>query len=124
VETNKAFDEMVYKSVRASIKPPAIISYHLVTFVFSYPTTNDYVGSSCEMGRPDELICTSESVSRRIDSTNEIALNYVRIVDPHRKQVTADLDLLIGGAPLSDPRDVQYFRRSFRFLYGGGWREE
>jgi hypothetical protein len=123
-EPNKSFDEAVYRAVRADVRPPAIISFHLVTFVFSYQTTNDYAGSFCEMGAADELICTGKSVSRRSSSTNEIPVNYVRIVDRQKREVTADLDLLVGVAPLKDPNDVHYLRRSFHFVYRDGWKEE
>jgi len=127
VETNKAFDEKVVKSLEAAAKPPAIVSFHLVSFVFSYPTTNDYMGSASEMGRPNELIWTTEGIVRREGPTNKIhwiPLNYVRIVDGQRKEVIAELDTLIGVAPLKNPEEVRYFRRSFRFVHGDVWRED
>jgi hypothetical protein len=127
VETNKAFDEKVVKSFEADAKPPAIVTFHLVSFVFSYPTTNDYVGSASEIGRPNELIWTTEGIARREGATNKIhwiPLNYVRIVDDQRKVVTAELDMLIGVAPLKNPEEVRYFRRSFRFVHGDVWRED
>jgi hypothetical protein len=122
-KTNTSFDEKVYESVRRAIKPPAIISFHMITFVFSSPSTNDLVFSFCEMGQPDELICTGKSVSRRPGSTNEVPLNRIRTVDRHKKDVAADLDVLVGVAPPNDPQDVRYFRRSFRFVYRDGWKE-
>ena len=121
-ETNTTFDMKVCESVRTTIKPPMIVSFLLVTFIFSSPSTNDPVYSFCEMGRPDELICTGVSVSRKPGSTNEIPLIRVSTVDPHKKDVTADLDLLIGVAPLNKPQDIRYLRRSFRFVYRDGWR--
>ena len=82
------------------------------------------VYSFCEMGRPDDLVWTGKRLSRRPGGTNEIPLIRVSTVDRHKKEVTADLDLLLGVAPLSDPQDVRYFRRSFRFNYQDGWRED
>jgi hypothetical protein len=99
-----------------------IVSFLLITFIFSSPSTNDPVYSFCEMGRPDELICTGVSVSRRPGSTNEIPLIRVSTVDPRKKDVTADLDLLIGVASLNKPQDIRYLRRSFSFVYRDGWR--
>ncbi len=123
-ETNASFDLKVCQSVRRAAKPPMVISFLLVTFIFSSPNTNDPVYSFCEMGRPDELICTGRSVSRRPGSTNEIPLIRVSTVDRHKKELSADLDLLIGVAPMDHPQDIQYFRRSFRFVYRDGWKED
>jgi len=122
--TNAAFDEKVYESVRKAVKPPMIISFHLITFVFSSPSTNDLVFSFCEMDQPHQLICTGTKVSRRPGSTNEIPLNRVSAVDRHKQELTADLDLLLGIAPLNDPQDVRYFKRSFHFVYRDGWKED
>ncbi|HYG36022.1 MAG TPA: hypothetical protein VEC99_14625 [Clostridia bacterium] len=122
--TNAPFEHRLYESVSGNAKPPVIISFHLVSFVFSSPNTNDLVFSSCEMGSPDELVCNGKSVSRRPGSTNEIPLIRVSTVDRRKNQLTADLDLLLGVAPLSDPQDKQYFRRSFRFVYADGWKED
>jgi hypothetical protein len=123
-ETNKTFDERVYQSVRSEAKPPLVISFHLISFVFFHPTTNDYVGSHSELGQPDELLCTGETISHRKGSSNDIPLNYVRVVDRRRKEVAAELELLVGVASLKSPQDVRYFRRSFRFVYRDGWKEE
>jgi hypothetical protein len=121
-ETNTTFDIKVCESVGATTKRPMLISFLLVTFIFSSPSTNDPVYSFCEMGCLDELISNGGSVSRRPGSTNEIPLIRVSTVDPNKKDLTADLDLLIGVAPLDKPQKVQYLRRSFRFLYRDGWR--
>jgi len=123
-ETNTTFDTKVCESVGKTIKPPVVVSFLLVTFIFSSPSTNDPVYSFSETGRPDELVWTGKSVSRRPGSTNEIPLIRVSTVDRHKKDVTADLDLLIGVAPLDAPQDVRYFRRSFRFIYRDGWKED
>jgi len=123
-ETNRIFDEKVYSLVRKDCQPPAIISFQLVSFVFSYPSTPGWAPSTCDTGQPDQLLCTAEGVSRSSNSTNEIPLNYVRIVDPQKRDITADLDLLLGVAPLNKPKEVRYFRRSLRFVYQDGWIEE
>ena len=123
-ETNMGFDRRLYESVRKTIKPPMIISFLLVTFIFSSPNTNDPVYSFSEMGQPDELICTGKSVSRRPGSTNQVPLIRVSTVDRRKKDLAADLDLLIGVAPLDDPKDVRYLRRAFHFVYRDGWKED
>jgi hypothetical protein len=123
-ETNSTFDLKLYESVRTTVKPPVIVSFLLVTFVFSSPNTNDPVYSFCEMDQPHELVCTDTNVSRRPGSTNEIPLIRVSTVDRHKKDLTADLDLLIGVAPTEDPKDIRYVRRSFRFVYRNGWKED
>jgi len=122
-ETNRNFDEKVYSSVRTNVSGPIVISYSLVSFVFHYPAGVAHAGSATEMGQPDELVCTKQSILRRA-TTNEIPANYIRILDTHRKDVSAELDLLLGVAPLGKPEDVKYLRRCFRYVYRDGWKEE
>lgn len=124
METNTTFDAKVYESVRTTVKPPIVVSFLLVTFIFSSPNTNTPVYSFCEMGQPQELLCTGTNISRRPGSTNEIPLIRVSTVDRNKKDLTADLDLLVGVAPAADPQDVRYFRRSLRFVYRDGWKED
>jgi len=123
-ETNTTFDMMVCESVRKTVKPPMTVSFLLITFIFSSPSTNDPVYSFCEMGHPDELIYTGGIISRRPGPTNEIPLIRVSTVDTRKKGVTADLDLVVGVSPLAKPQDIQYLRRSFRFVYRDGWRSK
>ena len=124
VETNKTFDERVYKSVRSVMKPPVTISYQLISFVFFYPTTNGCIGSYTELGQPDGLLCTGQGISRTRDFTNDIPLNYVRVVDSHKKGVVAELELLISVAPVNEPEAAQCLRRSFRFVHRESWKED
>jgi hypothetical protein len=120
--TNTLFDTEIYESVRKTVKEPAVVSFFLITFIFSSPSTNDPVYSFSEMGNPDELIWSGKVVSRRPGSTNQIPLIRVSTVDRHGKELTADLDLLLGVAPLNNPKDVEYVRRSFHFVYRDGWK--
>jgi len=122
-ETNRSFDQKVYDSVRTNAHDPLVISFHLVSFIFYYPTGVAFLGSVTQMGQPDELVCTKDGILRRA-TTNEISANYVRVLDAHRKSVGADLDLFLGVAPLGKPQEAKYFRRSFRFVYQNGWKED
>ena len=124
VETNSSFEHVLCRSVAADIKPAAVLSFHLLSFTFSYPSTNGCMPSQCEMAQPEELIWTAGGVSHRGGADSEVPLNYVRIVDPRKKVITAELDLLVGTAPLSEPQSVRYCRRSFRFVYRDGWIED
>lgn len=124
METNATFDTKVYESVRTTAKPPFAVSFRLVTFVFSSPNTNTPVGSTSEMAEPDELFCTGTNVVRRPGPTSEIPLIRVLTVDRRKKELTADLDLLLGVAPVAAPQDVRYVRRSLRFVYRDGWKED
>jgi hypothetical protein len=123
--TNQSFDTAVFKSVRSIVKPPFVTTFEQISFVFSYPTNNEFVVSHCEMGLPVSLLCSGESVTRtNMSRTNEIPLNYVRIVDPHKKTLTAELDLLIRLESVGRPEDVQFVRRSFQFANRDGWKLE
>src|SRR5262245_36575122 len=51
IETNSIFDRKLCESVRSTAKPPIVISFCLVTFVFTSPNTNTPVYSFCEMGQ-------------------------------------------------------------------------
>jgi len=105
-ETNTTFDTRIYESVRTTAKAPIVVSYLLVTFIFSSPNTNTGVYSFSEMGQPDELLCTATNVCRRQGSTNEIPLIRVSTVNRNKKDLTADLDLLVGVAPAADPQAI------------------
>jgi len=123
-ETNTSFDEKVLQSVEKDAKRPVVISYQLISFIFYYPTGVVYLtSSSTEMDQPDELVCTMAGVTRKA-TTNEISANCVRLMDSQRATVGADLDLLLGVAPLERPQDTRYVRRTFRFVYKNGWTEE
>lgn len=60
----------------------------------------------------------------RTNSVDQIPANYIYVVDPHVKNVIAEIDLLLGVAPLEKPQDATYFRRTFRFIYKNGWKED
>jgi hypothetical protein len=122
-ETNRDFDQRVYSSVRTNTSGPIVISYNLVSFVFHYPAGVPHAPSATEMVNPDQLVCTKEGTRRR-DTTDEIPANYVRIADSHRKEVSAELDLLLSVAPLGKPEELKHLRRSFRFVYRNGWKED
>jgi hypothetical protein len=123
VETNGGFDARLCKSVGTALKSPALVSFRMINFIFFYSRTNDYLVPVCEMSDPDELICMPRKFSRKNVFTNEVPVNYIRLVDPRAREVTADLELLVSVAPLGNPKEVAYFRRSFRFAYRKGWIE-
>jgi hypothetical protein len=122
-QTNKNFDQKVCRSLSTNASNPVVISYQLVSFTFYYPTGVAFAASSTEMASPYELVCTKDGILRR-DSTNKIPANYIRVSDAQRKSVEAELDLLLGVAQLQRPQDIRYFRRSFRFAYQNGWKED
>jgi len=122
-ETNKAFDDKIWRSVKRDVAKPTVVSYQLVSFVFYYPTGVPYAPSATEMAQPDELVFVNDSVHRKA-TTNEVPANYVRVLDAHRKTIGVQLDLLLAVAPLDKPNDLVSLRRSFRFVYRNGWNEE
>ena len=134
-ETNQAFDEALCKSIQTNIAQSMVISYQEISFVFHYPTTNHLdrassseidkltVPSSSEIDHPYQLLYRKEGVSRVFLYTNDVPLNYIRLYDPGQKQISAELDLLIGVSPLIDPHAIKYLRRSFGFVYKDKWRQ-
>jgi hypothetical protein len=122
-EPNKDFDQKLYASVGTNSEGPIIISYRLVSFVFFYPPGIAHAPSATEMVRPDQLLCTEGTVKRRA-AKDEIPANYVRISDSQRKVVGAELDLVLSVASLDKPGESKCLRRSFRFVYRNGWKEE
>ena len=63
-ETNRAFDEKVWRAVKTDVPRPGVVSYELISFTFSYPRGLPHAPSSAEMVRPDKLIFAKEGVSR------------------------------------------------------------
>lgn len=134
VETNQSFDEAICKSIRTNSTQTLVVSYQEISFVFHYPTTNHLdapssskidnlvVPSSSEIGHPYQLLCKQTGVSRVTLYTNDVPLNYIRLYDPSQKQISAELDLLLGVSSLENPQDIRYVRRSFHFTYKDGWK--
>lgn len=122
-EPNRDFDQKVYASVGTNGTGPIVISYSLVSFVFHYPAGVPHAASATEMVQPDQLVCTKEGVKRR-EIKDEIPANYVRISDSQTKVIGAELDLVLSVAPLGKPENTKCVRRSFRFVYRNGWKEE
>jgi hypothetical protein len=117
------FDEQVCKSLPANSTSPRIISCKEISCVFHYRTTNECIPSYQEMGGSYNLIYRDGKITRT-NSVDEIPGNYIYVVDPHVKNVIVEIDLLLGVAPLEKPQDVMYFRRTFRFVYKNGWKED
>jgi hypothetical protein len=110
--------------VSLGVKPPTTISFELISFICYHPTTNEFAVSHCEMGLPDQLLCTSVGISRRRpSSTNEVPVNFVRVVDRGKENEVVELDLLLRIASADGPTHAHYVRRSFRFTYHDGWIE-
>ena len=123
-ETNKAFDQKICASIGEVPKKPLVVSFQQVSFIFYYPAGVSYLKTpGTEMDAPDELICTKSAVLRRA-TTNEIPANSIRVLDVHRKNVTAEVDVLLGVSSLDKPNDATYVRRVFRYIYEDGWKED
>jgi hypothetical protein len=122
-ETNRDFDQKVYASVGTNGGSLIVVSYSLVSFVFHYPEGIAHAPSATEMVQPDQLVCTKEGVKRR-SIKDEIPANYVRVSDSQRKEVGAELGLVLSVAPLGKPEETKCLRRSFQFIYRNGWREQ
>ncbi|HEX3857433.1 MAG TPA: hypothetical protein VHY30_09070 [Verrucomicrobiae bacterium] len=113
----------ICKSLPANSTSPRIISCKEISCVFHYRTTNECIPSYQEMGGSYNLIYRDGKITRT-NSVDEIPGNYIYVVDPHVKNVIVEIDLLLGVAPLEKPQDVMYFRRTFRFVYKNGWKED
>jgi hypothetical protein len=122
-QTNRVFDEKVWRSVTTDVAKPMVVSYELVSVIFSYPTGSSYAPSATEMVQPDELVMAKGCVVRRA-TTNEIPANYVRVLDAQRKNVGAEVNVLLRVAPAEKPDQVTCLRRAFRYVYRNGWEEE
>ena len=102
-KTNRAFDEKVWRSVRTEIRQPGVVSYELVSVLFSYPPGTPFAPSTAEMVQPDELIFADKRISRRA-TTNEIPANYVRVLDTRRNSIGVELILLLRVVSLGKPK--------------------
>ena len=122
-DTNKNFDQKLYRSLITNDSSSVVITFHMASFVFYYPTGVAFLPESgTDMANPDELVCTKDGISRRA-TTNQVPGSVVRLLDTRKKNVEAEFDLLLGVAPLQRSQDVRYFRRTFRYVYKDGWKE-
>lgn len=117
------FDEQICKSLSIKSESPMIISFQEMSFVFHYRTSKECIESSQDMSPLWGLIYQDGKITRTTN-TDQVPVNYVRIVDPAVKNTIVEIDLLLGVAPLEKPQDVKYVRRSFRFIYNNGWKED
>ena len=123
-DTNRVFDHEVVARALHHDRQPILVSFKSISFLFSYPSSNSVAPSYCEAGLVDDLLSSNQVVIRKASaSTNEIPTSYVRVFAPRQHNPTADVDLILGVAPLANPEDLQYVRQSFRFVYRDGWRE-
>ena len=122
-ETNRDFERKIYASVGGSGGSPIVVSYSLVSFVFHYPVGITHAPSATEMVQPDQMVCTKESIQRR-STKDEIPANYVRVSDSQRKEIGAELELVLSVAPLGKPEQTKSLKRSFQFVYRNGWKVE
>lgn len=122
------FDKQICRSLHLRHGKPMVVSMCLITFTFYHPRTNADIpscyGANTEPGDPDELVCNHGTICRTNLISNEVPVNYVQLVDTSKRQDEADVDLLLGVAPLQDLQDMRYFKRSFRFVWNGDWKEK
>jgi hypothetical protein len=127
--TNEAvvsdFDKQVCKSLGIRSKSPMMISYKELSLVFHFPKTNEWLVPSQEMGGSLNLIYQDGKIVRT-NTEEQVPGNCIRLFDPNAKELTVEIDLLLGVAPLEKPQDVKYkyVRRSFRFAYRNRWVDD
>jgi hypothetical protein len=121
VLTNSSFDKKVCASLGLQDKHE--VTFHQVSFIFSYPRTNDMAPSACELGSPDALRFMDGKVVRVASQPEGTPLTYVRVVDSGKTNITAEVDALVAVSSMASPRVVRYHRRSFHFVYADGWKD-
>jgi len=124
VVTNRGFDERLCTSVGLRDADTATVAFHQIAFVFYYPLANDVMPSSCELTSPKSLLFRKGAVVRSDADFKEIPSAYVRVFDPNRTNVVAEMDALVSVTAVDRPHRVQFVRKSFQFSYVGGWRSK
>ena len=115
------FGKIVCKTLPAHATMPELISFKQISFVFHYPIGSKFAESISEMSLPDKIINTNGKITCT-NSTVAIPVNYIRLLDPNFKHMNADVDLLVGISPLEGGPKIEYFRRTFQFVYDGSWK--
>ena len=119
VETNTAFDKKLFDSLGERTKEVRFIQVSLLTF---YPSASDVGPLHCEMVVPPQLVRESNKLVRLETATNEIPLNYIRVFDPAKSVVTANLELFLCVTEEKRPNVLQYVHRTFRFVRNRDWK--
>lgn len=123
VATNAAFDRIVATAIPINTNRNVTITYLQVSFIFYYPDAKEVSPSNTELGFLDDLAHKSGRIVREPNSTNQIPLNYIRVFDSSKSDITAELDIFVSVSPLNGIQPRQYYRRSFYFVYKDGWKE-
>jgi hypothetical protein len=123
VATNAMYDQKLCASLQLHTTNNIEISYAQISFIFYYPDIKDVAPSSSEMVIPNQLIIKDGNIKRIDTYTNEIPLNYIRVFDSSITMVKAELEVLVGVAPASNPRNRRFYHRSFQFIYNHNWRQ-
>jgi hypothetical protein len=122
VETNRAFDEKICAVLNLESAKSVEVQFLQVTFVFFYPRTNDVGPSFSEMGILHRLVGKPNNMLRSDSATNEIPLNYIRVFDPAKSEVTAELRVFVMVSPVDQPSSRRFLNKSFEFVYNRGWK--
>jgi hypothetical protein len=120
--TNNVFDHGICRSISIQQTGSFIVSYAQVSFIFYYPEKKDVALSASEMGAVDGLKYRKGTVTRTNMNANEIPINYVRVWDPSKTNVTAELEVLLIVSADGNPRDQQCLRRFRYFDYTNTWK--
>jgi len=121
VETNSAFDGIVFASLGVKSGENVEVRYLQVSFVFYYPNNNDVGPSSSEMDEPYLLANKNGHLVREGTVTNEAPLNYIRVFDPSKDKPTVELRLFVAVVPLDQQKNVRYLHRTFQSVYDRKW---
>lgn len=121
-ETNKTFDAKLCSSLQIQPTQSVEIRYLQVALYVFYPNTNDVGPNYCEMAIPYRLRYQPGRITRLETPTNEIPMNYIRVFDPAKSQVTADLRVFVAVAQSEHPDRIKYLHKSFQFIYREGWK--
>jgi hypothetical protein len=118
------FDAELCKSLKLQKKSAVQISYLQASFVFFYPKQEAVQPSYAEMGTLDHILYENGRIVRR-EQAGKIPLDYVRVFDPTRKRVTAEVSVLVVIIPTESVEKRRIERRLFKFQYyeaEGSWR--
>ena len=125
VYTNALFDQNLCRAIGLSVKDTGLVSYLHISLTFFYPKEEDSWPSQAEMVLPDNIVYDRGKIQRQAREAGdfEIPADYVRVFNPARKRIRAELDVLVAVSSGEKAKTRRIERRVFRYEYTNHWKQ-
>ena len=124
IDTNIDFSRNLLSKIQSPSNQITFVSYELVSFIFYYPNSTNHISSAySEMGTFDGIRLSRGKIEKVTLNTNQIPLNYVRLIKFDITEPIAEVNLLLNISSNDKAQYTRYTWRSIRYVFKGSWKE-